>query len=619
MYARMYDIITLFKVGVQLVARGWTQECHAYAACYGELSHLSIFRFWVQPVAHETFLITRTQVLSSQIATPPYVSHSRSLRFSVCLSLIMANNTHIIFLYLLLLPLQTLASTESLRSCLKGDCGTPLLSCLASGGVTNVTVSNTRTYHQFLGYSLQNLRYASPSNNKPYAVIMPETTQQLANIIKCARAGSWDIRLRSGGHSFEGMSSVSDNPFIIIDMMNMNRVTVDLDTETAWVEAGTTVGELYHAIGTASNRHAFPAGICPTVGVGGHISGGGYGGLTRKFGLAADNVVDAVLVDAEGRVLDREAMGEEVFWAIRGGGGGTWGAVASWKIRLVEIPETVAVFHAARTGSVDESAELWNKWQSVGPDLVDEFFLMVFITPEIESAGITMSFLGLYLGPKPSALEHIHRDFPELAITEDECVEMRWVETAVYLWGEDSIDYLKDRSTFHKTFTKSKADVVRGPVAMDGIRGILEMYSKQPKGSFRLEAYGGVMNRIRSDATPFPHRAGSSYMIEYFVDWNEEDDGKSDEYLDWLRGVYEFMAPYVSNNPRAVCANNIDFDLGVMDWSNSSIDTVEMARPWGEKYFMGNFDRLVRAKTSIDPNNVFSHKQSIPPLPLGLI
>ncbi|KAL6008725.1 hypothetical protein ACLOJK_021956 [Asimina triloba] len=496
-----------------------------------------------------------------------------------------------------------------------------LISCLASGGITNYSTYDHPDYPHLLSHSLQNLRYAGPSINKPHAVILPRTAQQVATIVRCARAGAWDIRIRSGGHSFEGMSSVSDRPFVLIDLFNMRDIAIDLETETAWVEAGATIGELYHAIGTSSNRLAFPAGICTTVGVGGHISGGGYGALTRKFGLAADNVVDAILVDAEGRVLDRKAMGEEVFWAIRGGGGGSWGAVASWKIQLRPVPETVSTFMAFRTGSVNDSAELWNKWQHVAPQLDDDFFLMVFVNPDIDSAGIAMAFMGLYQGPRSSALEHMDRTFPELRLTEGECKEMRWVQTAAHLWGEEDIAYLKDRSAFHKMFMKSKADLVREPIPMDGMRGVLEMYAKQAKGCFSLEPYGGAMSRISSDAVPFPHRSGSLYAIEYFVEWNEEDNEKRDEYVGWLRGVYEFMTPYVSSNPRAVCANNIDFDFGVMDWSNSSMSgidahAVDMARPWGEKYFVRNFDRLVRAKTMIDPNNVFSHKQSIPPLPL---
>lgn len=88
-------------------------------------------------------------------------------------------------------------------------------------------------------------------------------------------------------------------------------------------------------------------------------------------------------------------------------------------------------------------------------------------------------------------------------------------------------------------------------------------------------------------------------------------------YVDWIRGFYNSMAPYISLGPRATYINYIDFKLGVMYLLNSSApsdDAVEEAKVWGEKYFLKNYDRLVRAKTLIDPFNVFRHQQGIPPM-----
>ena len=70
----------------------------------------------------------------------------------------------------------------------------------------------------------------------------------------------------------------------------------------------------------------------------------GYGMLLHKFGLAADNVINAHLIDVNGRILDRESMGEDPFWAIRGGGGACFGVIIAWKIMLVPVPCTVTVF-----------------------------------------------------------------------------------------------------------------------------------------------------------------------------------------------------------------------------------------------------------------------------------
>ncbi|KAH6820234.1 hypothetical protein C2S53_011954 [Perilla frutescens var. hirtella] len=215
--------------------------------------------------------------------------------------------------------------------------------------------------------------------------------------------------------------------FVLIDMMNLDRVSVDLESEVAWVEGGATLGQTYFAIAESSPLHGFSVGSCPTVGIGGHIAGGGFGLLSRKYGLAADNVVDALLIDAEGHLLNRAAMGDDVFWAIRGVGGGNWGVVYAWKIRLQRVPECVTAFIVSRARSEGRLLDLVNKWQHVAPQLDDGFYLSCFLgasLPEAKAAGITATFKGFYLGTKVEALKILNETFPELEILEAECKEM---------------------------------------------------------------------------------------------------------------------------------------------------------------------------------------------------
>ncbi|MCI27625.1 reticuline oxidase-like protein, partial [Trifolium medium] len=135
-----------------------------------------------------------------------------------------------------------------------------------------------------------------------------------------------------------------------------------------------TVGEVYYKIAEKSKVHAFPAGVCPTVGVGGHFSGGGYGNMMRKFGLSVDNILDAKIVDVDGRVLDRVSMGEDVFWAIRGGGGASFGVIVSWKIKLVSVPEIVTVFRVEKTLE-QGGGEIVHQWQYVADKMHDGLFI----------------------------------------------------------------------------------------------------------------------------------------------------------------------------------------------------------------------------------------------------
>ncbi|XP_010316947.1 berberine bridge enzyme-like 28 [Solanum lycopersicum] len=461
------------------------------------------------------------------------------------------------------------------------------------------------------------------SDFKPSIIFTPTKESQIQAAIHCSKIHDLQIRIRSGGHDYEGLSYTSDTPFFIIDLRNLRSISVDTQKKTAWIQAGATLGEVYYRIAEKSKKLAVVAGVCPTVGVGGHFSGGGYGMMSRKFGTAADNIIDAKLIDANGRIQDRESMGEDHFWAIRGGGGTSFGLIISWKVKLVDIPQKVTVFNVTRT--LEQNAtQLVYKWQHIADKVDDNLLLRIFLRSNIESPfrrgqrTVHAFFTTMFVGGVDELLREMQNSFPELGLVKDDCIEMSWIESILFFAGfprGTSLDVLLDwnTTTNQEYFFKGKSDYVQHPISIKGLEGIWKLYNQLGENSgveLQFSPYGGKLSEISESETPFPHRAGNIFMIEYAVFWLKMENSKRN--IAWSRKLYRYMAKYVSKSPRAAYFNYRDLDLGVNNISGNT--SYAQARIWGVKYFKNNFDRLVKIKTKIDPTNIFRNEQSIPPL-----
>ncbi|PHU14540.1 hypothetical protein BC332_15745 [Capsicum chinense] len=518
------------------------------------------------------------------------------------------------FSFLLVLLVFSTASWAALA-----DNHEEFIQCLSHSNQTfsNLYTPNNSSFSSILQFSIKNPRFNTTKTPKPLVIVTPVSEPNVQQVILCAKKTGMHVRIRGGGHDYEGLSYVSEVPFIMVDLINLRTINVNVNETSAWIGAGSTNGELYNTIAQKSKTLGFPAGVSPTVGVGGHFSGGGYGVILRKYGLAADNIVDARLIDANGRILDRNSMGEDLFWAIRGGGGNSFGLVLAWKVKLVDVPEKVTVFTLDKTLK-QNATKLVHKWQFVGPRFHEDLFISILIsrlnTSDPGDKQIVASFNSIFLGEIDRLLPIMQENFPELGLRREDCIEMSWIESTLYFAGfprGESHDVLLSRIQPSTRYFKAKSDFVLQPIPEGGLEGIWRLFFED-EAQVMFSPYGGRMDEISPSAIPFPHRAGNLYNIQHMVYWDEGEDEVAERHINWIRRLYSYMTPFVSKFPRAAYINYWDLDIGMNNMKGYT--SFVQAKVWGIKYCKNNFDRLVYVKTKVDPSNFFRNEQSIPSL-----
>ncbi|KAM3285270.1 hypothetical protein P3S67_024069 [Capsicum chacoense] len=487
------------------------------------------------------------------------------------------------------------------------------LLCLSKYSKNNTTqiiyTPKSPTYLSILEYAQKNPRWWNSSH--PLFIASPRKEKEIRPVLFCSKKVGLQIKIKSGGHDYEGISFRSEYPFVMLDLSNLNKIKIDLSEETAWVQAGETLGQLYYAISKKSKVHGFPRGVCFSIGTGGIISGGGLGALMRKFGLAADNVVDARVMDVNGKILERE-KNEDLFWAIRGGEGASFGVILAWKLKLVRVPEKLTVFTIRR--KLEGNRNLLQKWEKISHQLPEDLFIRAIVQIGGSSAGnnvekhVEFYFQVQYVGHVDELIPLLKQYFPEFNVerndcfqenttdgAEKECYEVSWIQSVLYFFFRkptESPEVLLDNTIpTQKNYNKGTSDFVKTPITKSASEMIERLFLEEESPQLIFEPFGGKMNEISESGTPFLHRKENLYNILYLVNWSDNTAN-----------------PYVAKSPRTAYLNYRDFDFG----TNQEDYSYSKAKIWGEKYFNANFERLAKVKSKVDPNNFFRNEQSIP-------
>jgi FAD/FMN-containing dehydrogenase len=412
---------------------------------------------------------------------------------------------------------------------------------------------------------------------RPDRVVYCQDATDVSTALGRALDQGTPFRVRCGGHSYEGYSTLDDG--VVIDVSDMNQVSVSADRKTAVIGAGGKLGDIYAAL--SAEGCAIPGGTCPPVGISGLTQGGGLGMMVRAEGLLIDSLLAVEMVDAQGHVLTADKDNHpDLFWACRGGGGGNFGIATSFTFRLVPV-EVATVFTITWPwDNFEEAMGAWERWASVA----DERISMLFV-PLPESATV-VTVLGEFRGTADELTPLLE------PISKVGQPTVKTYEYTSYIDAVNQVAYLEGpQATATTTRVKGKTSFVSDPLGPEAIATFKEWMAQAPSGAApTVYAMGGAISRVRPAETAFPYR-DARYLIAYQTNWENAEDDQTN--LDWCENIYAAMRPYVTGGAYV----NIP-DRALKDWPRA--------------YYGDNLGRLSEVKRAYDPDDVFRFAQSIP-------
>jgi FAD/FMN-containing dehydrogenase len=430
----------------------------------------------------------------------------------------------------------------------------------------------------------QNPRY---DGARPLAVLSVANAQDVARGFSFARDHDVRVAIRSGGHSYPGWSA--GDGALVIDVRPLDDVA--LDGTTATVGAGASLVQVYDGLGTRGR--GIPGGSCPTVGIAGLTQGGGVGVLTRAYGLTCDSVTAMQVVLADGKVVTASADEEpDLFWALRGGGGGHLGVVTSFTFRTFAAPAISRAYVAWPFSAANDVVRQWLEYvPGADPRL---WATLKLLGGRTHPSGPALFMSATWTGAASAfdgALKPLLSQVPTPST--DSRSTASYLETMLTYAGCSSIPVDQchtgpggalDREAFAAT-----SHIINGTdVDMGSLLDQIE--SAQSSGlkeaGISIDALGGKVKDLSSGDTAFGHRAART-TVQYTATY---DSGPASAATAYVRGFRSAMAPTWGTG-------------AYVNYADSSIADYQ------EAYFGSNADRLAQARATYDPSDFFTQPQ----------
>jgi FAD/FMN-containing dehydrogenase len=419
---------------------------------------------------------------------------------------------------------------------------------------------------------------------RPALIVRCAGVADVRHAVRFARDQEMRLAVRGGGHNIAG-NALCDGG-LVIDLSQMKAVRIDPDARKAYVGPGALLADFDHE--AQEFGLATPLGINSTTGVAGLTLGGGFGWLTRKYGLTIDNLTGVEIITANAERLWTSADAHpDLFWAIRGGGG-NFGVVTMFEFKLHPVgPE---VLSGLIVFPFDQARQVLERYREFVPGMADELNVwgvmrkappLPFLPPDMHGKEI-LALAVCYAGTAEDGMRLVEplRGFGK------SCGEHLGMQP--YTAWQKAFDPLLAPGA--RNYWKSHNFLTLGD---DVVETILRYAGNFPSSQSEIfiGAFGGVVNKVPSDATPYAHR-DALYIMNVHTRWDEpSEDSKC---IAWAREFFDVTAPYATGG---VYVNFL---------------TEDEAGRTGAAYGQ-NYDRLMRIKKTYDPQNLFRQNQNIRP------
>ncbi|WP_199434513.1 FAD-binding oxidoreductase [Qaidamihabitans albus] len=403
---------------------------------------------------------------------------------------------------------------------------------------------------------------------RPRLVVLCRSVSDVVGAMTYAKATGERITPRGGGHCFAGRSSTDG---IVLDLSGLDGISM-VDDRVTTIGAGARLGQVYAAL--HSHGRTLPAGCGAGVGITGLALGGGIGLLGREHGLTCDRLVGAQVVLADGSIVDCDHDHDpDLFWGLRGAGGGQFGVVTSLRLDTVGEPLTTRIEAHWSDTALEELASAWQAW---APDAPDELTVNLTLVSE-PGAPVRATLFGASTLGEESTRELLQ-----------EFVDRADVAPAVELRTGLPYHHLKhtfaDPRDLPERALRIRSEFFSHAMARRTLASLLTQLG-DPRTIGRRQitftAMGGAYNRVAEDATAFAHR-GERFLLEHIA-------GAADPWVDrsWATAHADGSGRVYPNFP----------DPALDDWAVA--------------YHAGNYPRLTAVKNAYDPHRFFDFPQAI--------